>query len=299
MSLATLVSLHSKMVTFAPDSKSTDGDVAPGKNPMWLSASKANRVKDLLATVHECLASVNLSRRHKNALVKHLGLTGVAGASVGRDAFDACMSELIQTAGTQIPNFLRPVVLALRHALFHPPSQVPAGCVKVVCLFPVAASAAPKVSDRRYQFDSGWRSDGLFLWLGQRKRRGHLEVLQALEDPCGPSQAVLLFTRPRQSGCRHTFVGRVRGYLPVAEQDASACTPFRAALMLDASQPFELFQDGADSILLPPGGTSSTTTKASVHQALGVQPASKYDRQGFSVSVVPGDFSGCSCTCGS
>lgn len=278
------------MVSFTPDTKLEDGELAPGKNPMWLSASKVVRVRELLSVIRSCCDAINLPARHSAAFTEHFGLGKVPPAGQGprdRATLDACIGELVAAGLLSIPFALRPVLLAVRHALPFEAAEVPTGSVRVVCLFPVAADATPKVHSKKYQFDGGWRSDGLFLWLGQRQRRGHVEVRQALEDPYGPSQAVLLFTRPQQDS-KHTFVGRVRGYLPVAEQDPATSSPFRAALSVDTTETFELTLDGEHNLSLTPGWTSPATSKASVHTSMGLQPAKKYHRQGFSVTTAQG-----------
>lgn len=278
------------MVSFASDTKLEDGELAPGKNPMWLSASKVVRVRELLAVIRSCCEAINLPDRHSARFTEHLGLGKVAPAAHSprdRVTLDACIQELVAAGLLSIPFALRPVLLAVRHALPFKAVEVPLGCVRVVCLFPVAACATPKVHSKKYQFDGGWRSDGLFLWLGQRQRRGHVEVQQALEDPYGPSQAVLLFTRSQQDS-KHTYVGRVRGYLPVAEQDPATSSPFRAALSMDTSETFELTLDGDHSLSLAPGWTSPASSKASVHASMGLQPAGRYHRQGFSVTTARG-----------
>lgn len=252
------------------------------------------RIKGLLAQLSACLRVADIPSHKKVELCKFLGLktlnaSWISCIAADRQSFDTLIGTLLRLTGFAIPIPLRFTIVAVRHCLpWSPPTLVPNGDVKVVCLFPIAASASPRVLGHQYQFDSGWRTDGLFLWLGQRERKGHLEVQEALEDCCGPHQAVLLFTRPRQCAS-HTFVGRVRGYLPVSDQDSATKSPFRAALMLDTLSPFQL-TTASGKVIMEPGCKPPGTSKTRVCQYLGLEPPARYARQGFCVASLSGRY---------
>ena len=276
------------MVSFAPNAKLEDGELLPGSIKLWASAQKAASVRLLLARLAPCFVSSHAKVRE---LSQFLGIptTQPVAPPLTRSDFDWCLTELLQLTRMPFPAHMRQTVLALRYD--RPctgPQRPPAtGLARVVCLFPMAACARVRVHEHRYQYDSGWRTDGMFLWVGQRKRKGHVEVRTALDDCCGTRQAVLMFTRPTQASV-FTYLGRVRGYLPVADQDPATGQPWRAALALDASAPFELLNDDR-CYRMAAGWSSQSPTKRSVCEALGLTPPARYHRLGYNVTDIPGE----------
>ena len=270
-------------VRFTADCKEEDGALVKSNVKMWVSGGKGARVADLLQQLRACISRVHLPAQAGQQLEAYLGNSppgDSADSPRNRETFDRLMSNFLHLVGLPLPVALRPVVLAVRHSLpcgFPPPIRP--GFLTVVCLFPISPSAA---RNRRYHFDGGWCVDGLFLWLGQEQRQGHMEVVDVLENCCGGGQAVLVFGRTSQSS-RHTYVGRARGFIPLCNQDIALRQPVRLAMMLDTSSPFCLGE-----AVLHPGQMSENPTKASVHNQLGLSPPRKYDRCGYSVSHVSG-----------
>lgn len=274
-------------VRFAIDSKQEDGAQLPGSSKMWVTTEKAAAARKLLRCLLGCIEIVQLPLTHKERLFKFLG----AGKGphhiqchVTRENFDLLMAELLSLTRAPIPANLSWVFLAVRHSLPRESMHQPQG-LTIVCLFPISAQVSRRVMDTHYQFDGGWRTDGLFLWLGQEQRKGHLEVVRALEDCCNSYQAVLIFTRTSQ-GSQHTFIGRARGFLPIAEQQVEQRQPFRAAIMVDSVGPFRM----TDNVLYPGDliGAKQGATKGDVHAALGLNPPRHYSSRGYSVSSVAG-----------
>jgi len=282
------------MVTFSIGTKERDGDLLPGSSKMWVSIEKADMVADLAARLYSCTSAVPLPDPQRLQLTEYLGTSRVVDIAeqltVSRGMFDTTFATLLNLTHMPIPQRLRKVIIALRHALPGPTACLgPSLDLKIVCLFPVSACETSRIAGHTWQFDSGFRTDGLFLWLGQQQRKGHLEVLEALEDCCGIQQAVLVFTRRKQKGSPHTFIGRARGYLPVAAQISEARQPYRAALLLDTKSIFEMHTDDGYRSLAPgwksPGPLFN---KKSIHSFLGLAPAGRYVNMGYSLSLVKG-----------
>ena len=257
---------------------------------MWVAQEKAQQARDVVQKLSHCIRQIPLSQTHRRDLDKFLGTNKCVPQPQqlpSRELFDALMAQLLSVTALPIPTKLNRVILAVRHALPLRYPQPLSNHLRVVCLFPVSAAVDRKAMGTHYQFDGGWCTDGLFLWLGQEQRKGHLEVINALEDCCNSYQAVLLFTRTSQ-GSRHTFVGRARGFLPVADQQPEHRQPYRAALMMDVITPFRFKSDEGD-FTLHPGHQVGQPTKAAVHSLLCLKPPNQYRYCGYSVSTVNGE----------
>lgn len=271
-----------KRVSFEHGSKSEDGYLTPGSCRVWISGADAEEVKQAVRLLGRCVQAAGL--QHEALLLHYFGADAEAGpALLDRRMFDGLVAFFLSLAKQEIPARLRRLVLAVRHEMPIPRSPVPARDCTLVCLFPVAPANPREHWAVNYNYEGGWGSDGLFRWSGQRKRRGHLEVCEALEDCCGPHCAVLVFRRASQRG-RHVYVGRARGYLPVADQIPDAGQPFTAGLELDTRSVFQ-----TDDVNLFPGWASPEPNKESVWRALRTEPPPRYRMFGYSVSKIPGE----------
>ena len=282
-----------KRVRFENNCKSEDGVLFSGSSRMWLPAHSGLRLKPVLEGLWQCFRFVPLPLKVLNKLEKFLGRPEQTNLMIDiradRQTFDQLLADFLNITRVPIPTALHNTIIAARHSLSGAISSAVSGQATVVCLFPVSACRQRWVEDRSYQYDGGWRTDGLWLWLGQKRRSSHEEVLKILENACGAAQAVLVFSRRRQSGTPHVFVGRAQGYLPVAAQDPSLQQPYRAALMMDTTTPFEIVHGGRCFRMCPGWQTSAGNyNKDTVHAELGLQPPQKFKRWGWSISVVHG-----------
>lgn len=276
-----------KSISFSADTKTEDGTMLGGSVRMWVTGEKARRVVAMVQRLMTCISDVAMPPEVAQKVLTYFGDCGRTSAEYvpqTREAFDVVVAEILEATSIPLPGHLRKSMLGIRHALpTLTTAALPANTVRVVCLFPISPAVDSCVMGRRYHFDSGFCADGLFLWLGQEQRQGHVEVVDALENCCASYQAVLVFTRTCQTS-RHCYVGRARGFLPISSQDVKLRQPARLGLLLDTSSPFCI----GDTVLWP-GQLSQKPTKASVHQYLGLVPSKKYDRCGYSVSCVPGE----------
>lgn len=277
-----------RSISFSADTKTEDGSMLSGSVRMWVSCEKARRAQESVRRIMSCIADVRMPTEAASKLMTFFGECerSLDPIPQTREAFDCAMSEFLGAIGLPLPGPLRKIIIGIRHAL---PTLItanlPAEIVRVVCLFPISPAVDSQVMGRNYNFDSGFCADGLFLWLGQQQRQGHVEVVDALENCCASYQAVLVFTRTCQTG-KHCYVGRARGYFPICNQDSSLRQAARLGLLLDTSSPFCI--GGA---VLWPGQLSQKPTKASVHQYLGLSPPKRYDKCGYSVSYRSGECS--------
>ena len=267
-----------KRVSFH-ECKLVDGFLTPGSVKVWVPGPPPPCIPGLLLKIARCVNQAALPQAQH--LHRYFGSprTAVPG-SVDRDVFDQLLINFVNLAQQEIPSNLRKLVLAVRHEM--PAGRTPSaspGC-RIVCLFPVAPALQRVSWYGAVRYSSGWTTDGLFQWCGQRKHHGHLKVQSALEDCCGAHCAVLVFRRDKQDG-PHKFVGRAQGYLPLAEQDSALDQPFRAGLLVDTQTPFK-----TPSLELYPGWTSPEKNKLSVWSALGIVPGRAHLFTSYSDSVI-------------
>lgn len=271
-----------KRVSFDDGCKSQDGYLTPGSCRVWIAGVDADEVKHVVRLLGRCVQAAGL--QHQALLLHYFGASADAGpVLLDRRMFDRLLAFFLGLAKQEIPSRLRRLLLAVRHEMPLPRSPVAASNCTLVCLFPIAPADPREHWALNYNYEGGWGSDGLFRWSGQRKRQGHTEVCQALEDCCGPQCAVLVFRRATQRS-RHVYVGRARGFLPVAEQVPELGQPFTAGLELDTSGVFR-----TDDVELFPGWASPETNKESVWRALCTEPPPRYRMFGYSVSKIPGE----------
>ena len=254
-----------------------------GKEKIWIPGAKRERYLDAVQLLHGCVCAADCPGSEK--LLWFFGCSGTAAAQlVTRQSFDEAVAVFLDSIVRGIPNKLTRNVLALRHEMLSDSIEFQRHSSHLVCLFPIAPCDPKESWSLRYAFQSGWRTDKLFHWCGQRKGSGHREVQRALEDCSGPQCAVLVFRRDSQRS-PHTFVGRARGYLPLCDQDVASGHPFQAALMLDTVSPVR-----TDAATMEPGWQSPAANKKSVWEALHTHVHGRYRMQGYSVSRISGDI---------
>lgn len=253
-----------------------------GKVKTWIPSTKQRRYLEAVGVLGGCLSAADFAGVEKLRWL--FGCPDVAPAqAVTRRQFDEAVAVFLDCIGRAIPNKLTRLVLALRHEMLSEAIEFKQDSSHLVCLFPIAPGEPKESWSLRYAFESGWRTDRLFHWCGQRKGTGHREVQRALEDCSGPQCAVLVFRRDSQRS-PHTFVGRARGYLPLCDQDVASEHPFQAALMLDTVSPVR-----TDDATIEPGWQSPAANKQSVWEALHTDVHGRYRMQGYSISRISGD----------